>query len=351
VTSLPALRTCGHAVTNLAEFVEVRLGEDDRAFTSGVQTCSSVHACPVCSAAIREKRAREVEAAATVVLSTGFVLFLTLTASHHRSDRLSDLLKDLATAWHDVTSNRLWRETPALRGFVKTTEITDGFPNGWHPHVHALVFFDRVLDPAEVATFGAYVRTAWARSITGRAGRDVNEHGVRVQQIRMVAGRADVGEYLAKVQDGYGASRSVGREMTRGDLKSGRKVNRFSAFELLERATYGDVVARARWLEYEQATKGRRCLEWSRSEWVKDLRARAGASAEVDSAQQYGGRVIVELTLGEWALVAGYGRQAQLLDAVERRGVGGCMELLRALRRRDDHERARAARKKARVSA
>ena len=352
LTTLKNLRLCGYAMTSVAECVDVRLDAQGRAFVTGVQTCSSVHACPVCSAAIREKRARQVEGVSTRVLRDGgSVVFVTLTASHSRSDRLEVLLPQLAGAWHDLTSNRRWRSAPGLRGFVKTTEITDGFPNGWHPHLHALVFFDQVLDAAQLADFAAYVTESWSRSME-HVGRDVNEHGVRVQRIRLVAGRADVGEYLAKVQDGYGMTRSVGREMTRTDLKKGRRYNRFSPFELLDMATHGDVRARARWLEYEQATKGRRCLEWARSDWLKLLRDLVGDGDQEDNAEATGpGHSVAELTRDEWLLIARYKRQAQLLTAAERQGLAGVLELLRALRARDQYELARAARRRPRSRA
>lgn len=347
VTALDGLRQCGYAVTGVAECVQVRVGDDERAFVTGVQTCQSVWACPVCSAAIREGRAVEVEAAATQCLRDGgSIAFVTLTAPHSRDDRLSDLLGYLAEAWHDLTGNRMWRSTAGLRGYVKTTEITDGFPNGWHPHVHALVFFDRKVSAAELDGFAEYVRTSWGRSMENRWGRRINGHGVRVQPIRLVAGRADVGEYLAKVQDGMGAARSVGREMTRTDLKRGRRHNRFSPFELLEGATKGDVRAKARWLEYEAATKGRRCLEWSRAEWVKTLRERAALTAEEspDEVQEPSSVVLAELSLAEWALVARYGAQARLLDLAEQKGLEGVLEQLATLRRRDAFELRRLAR-------
>jgi Replication protein len=349
ITTLKSLRLCGYAMTSVAECVDVRIDGQDRAFVTGVQTCSSVHACPVCSAAIREKRAREVEGVSTRVLGDGgSVVFVTLTASHGRSDRLDVLLPQLATAWHDLISNRRWRNAPGLRGAVKTTEITDGFPNGWHPHVHALVFFDQVLTADQLADFSAYVTQSWSRSME-QVGRAVNGHGVRVQRIRLVAGRADVGEYLAKVQDGYGMTRSVGREMTRTDLKKGRRYNRFSPFELLELASRGDVRARARWLEYEQATKGRRCLEWSRSDWLRALRQVVDDNDQADDAEQSGGVSVAELSRDEWLLIARYKRQAQLLTAAERHGLAGVLELLRTLRARHAYELARAARRRGRV--
>jgi hypothetical protein len=346
ISSMESLRKCGHVVTGVAEFVEVRIGDDDKCFCAGVQTCSSVWACPVCSAAIREARAKEVEAVATaVMLNAGSVMFLTLTSAHHQEDRLSVLLNAGSDAWRNVVSSRGWRETPGLRGSVRAVEITDGFPNGWHPHVHALVFFAHVLTAAEQAAFAEYVTGAWTRGMD-RAGRFVGEHGVRAQRIRLVKGRADVGEYLAKVQDGFGQGRAVGHEMTRGDLKSGRKSNRFSPFELADRAARGDKRAHARWLEYEQATKGKRCLEWSRSPWMKRVRADALVVDQEDEALAvtHGGRSLVELTLGEWYLVAGYGRQAQLLTAAERHGVRGVMDLLRTLRKRESWELSRASR-------
>ncbi len=270
VTALPRLAACGAHVTSIAEYVEVRM-QGGEARLSGVQTCGSVWACPVCSASIRERRAVEVEAVATAALAAGGqVEFVTVTFSHDRLDRLDEQLRLLTAAWNEVTKGRGWRDAPGLVGYVRATEVTDGLPNGWHAHGHLLVFFDRALTTVERGVWRDYVRGRWASSVERIAGRAVHEkHGVVIKTVRLVDGRADVGEYVAKVQDSLASGWGVGREMTRGDVKRGRQ-NRWGSFDVAERAVTagadraGDI-AKARWWEYEAATHGRRCLEWSRS--------------------------------------------------------------------------------------
>lgn len=357
VTALDRLRACGAHVVAVSDYVAVHV-DRGQARVSGVQTCGSVWACPVCSGVIRERRAEQVEAVMTAALAAGAeVDFVTLTLPHGARDRLDELLRTVAAAWGDVTKGRPWRDAAGLVGFVRAVEITDGWPHGWHPHLHALVIFDRERTPEERTRWREHVTTRWAASVAERLGRQVSaQHGVVIKPVHLnpTTGRADVGEYLAKVQDGMAGVRldtwSVGREMTRGDLKRGRRHNRHLPFDLAERASQGDVRARARWLEYEAATRGRRCLEWARSDRWKEYLASLDLEPDEDTDEGLaeagdGGQVVAELTHGEWSLIARYGRQAQLLDAAEDHGLTGVEALLRALRRRERHDAARAARR------
>ncbi len=65
---------------------------DGYAYTTGLQTCSSVWSCPACSYKIRKKRALEVAAAIAVHKANGGdILYLTLTVSHQQGEALDDL--------------------------------------------------------------------------------------------------------------------------------------------------------------------------------------------------------------------------------------------------------------------
>jgi hypothetical protein len=321
-----------------------------------------VWACPICSAAVREQRSAYIEDVTTAALRAGGeVEFVTLTMPHTRDDFLAGLLLSVSESWRRVTSDRRWKDSARLVGFVRATEVTDGMPNGWHPHLHVLVFFDGERSQAERVMFREDVEAAWRASVLNVSGRLVGHGGVGVlcKPIRLVKGRADVGEYLAKVQDGYDGNGCkpvgsfTGRELARADAKRGRRRNRWTPFQLAERANLGDRRARARWLEYEDATKGRRCLEWSRSrKWRAFLE---GLGLEVDDATDdelaaaTPGEVIAELSPAEWARVARYGAQARLLDVAEMHGLAGILRVLSALARRDRLEQRRRERREKRA--
>lgn len=113
----------------------------------GLVTCKSAHACPVCSARLRLQRASEVHEAIGWWTSdgNGRVGMLTLTVRHSAGFRLKRLRSLVCEAWR-----RLWtgREGRALRSrfrhFVRALDATWG-RNGWHPHIHALIFSDETL--------------------------------------------------------------------------------------------------------------------------------------------------------------------------------------------------------------
>jgi hypothetical protein len=315
VTSLARLAHCGRYLT--ADYTRVHV-KDGSAYYVDVQTCGSIWACPVCSARIRQRRAQEIEAACLSHLTAGGSIgFLTLTFPHSSGDDLAQLLKVLLDCWKKVqqrTSYRTRKDVLRLFGFIRSTEITYGRWNGWHPHLHLLLFAEGEVTPAEWASLRDLVSEVWAEVVV-KAGRDRpgEEVGVTLAPVRT----AEVGTYLAKVQDHYGNESSIGREMARGDVKKGRKKSR-TPFELLEQAVYGVVPELPLWHDYEQATKGRRAIEWSRGLKarfaVEDLEDEDLAKADVDGA------AVTTITKQQYALVVADGAEAHVLDLAEEGG-------------------------------
>jgi hypothetical protein len=157
------------------------------------------------------------------------------------------------------------------------------------------------------------------------------EHGVRVQGIDQSGrGASALAGYLAKVQDAYGDTRSVGSEMTRGDLKRGRKRSR-TPFELLDQAAAGNVRARRLWHEYERATAGVRCIEPSRG-LLAGLEVDLPDDQAVAGADEPAPVVVLVLRDVEWQAVLReqYGRR-RLLELVEDQGVTGALVWLRTI--------------------
>lgn len=108
----------------------------------GTATCKSVHACPVCSGRLRALRADEIhDAVCWWAEQDGCVGLLSLTVRHQWGGGLRRLRRGLTAAWRE-----LWHGRPGerLRDFVahyiRGLDVTWG-PNGWHPHLHALLFF------------------------------------------------------------------------------------------------------------------------------------------------------------------------------------------------------------------
>lgn len=237
---------------------------------AGVERCSSIWACPHCSAVIRAGRAAEIEQAVKAHQKTaGEVLFFTGTVRHHRGDELNTTLDSVLMGWKKMLQSRGWarlKKTYGLSGYVRAIEVTHG-ENSWHPHAHGLLFLDEPV-PAECwDELRGLLFELWSDSVVKAGAKRPNEKGL---DLRRLDGDGRVlSAYLAKVQDEKkgrtGKGWGVGAEMSRSDVKRGR-TGSVSPFELLDDdldGYSGDERARL-WREYYSATKGRRAITWSR---------------------------------------------------------------------------------------
>ncbi|MFC8511367.1 hypothetical protein ACFU3J_27750 [Streptomyces sp. NPDC057411] len=166
-----------------------------------------------------------------------------------------------------------FRDRHGIAGTTRTVEITDG-KNGWHSHIHALLWTDEAAtraaaDELEQELFERWVKRCKAVGLPKPArGQNGKGGAVRVDPAdRSKAGAQTLARYLAKVQeaqeDDTVVSRDLASEMTRGDLKSARGSKGRVPFQIAQDAAGGDRRSLLRWREYERATKGRRCLTWS----------------------------------------------------------------------------------------
>jgi len=237
----------------------------------GLVTCGSIWACPVCSGNIRHQRGREVSHAALEHLKAGgSLVMLTLTVPHSAGMPLHETWGVISEAWHACASGRrrkIDRERWGLTGYVKAVEVTHG-GNGWHPHLHVLLFLGPSDDLEQLAAeVEAEWFERWHAFVTGRGWRAPSRaNGVDARAVTS----STVGEYLVKVQDGEPPTGSETRrwtpamEITRSDLKRSYEGN-VTPFGLVNRwMENGDRPALAAWREYEVGSKGRKAITWSR---------------------------------------------------------------------------------------
>lgn len=258
----------------VAQGIGVHGSLNQTAHFSGTERCGSVWACPVCSAVIRHERSEEIEKAATRWQEQGgSLMFLTLTARHTREEGLATTLDAVLKSWSSVIRGAPWKrkaEEIGLRGFIRATEVTWGDANGWHPHLHILLFLDKPISPRRAADFESWVYDRWRiRLVKAGLAEPTKLRGIDLRVVRndgkMLA------QYLAKVQ-GEGTVTTTTRvhlEMARSDLKSvrGGKVGnlRLAPFEMLDPdCGLSDRRAEALWSEYFKASHGRRAFHWSK---------------------------------------------------------------------------------------
>lgn len=247
--------------------------EGGSAHFSGTERCGSIWACPVCASVIRPERAQEVQHAVTQHTEQGgALLFVTLTLRHHKGQALADTLDAVLTCWQKMLRGKAWGTTKdryGIEGYIRSIEVTVG-ENGWHPHAHVIFFLRDAISEGTAQALGDELHGRWARYVTAATGKTpTRRSGVDVQ--RVTGDGKVVAQYLAKMQEDHvpgGPEWDVGAEMARSDVKRGRGRSSLVPFELLDLSPdrdLGDDDSRRRlWVEYVEATKGRRAITWSR---------------------------------------------------------------------------------------
>lgn len=293
-----------------------------RAGFTGLSRCGSVWVCPVCSRKVSAQRADEISGVLrAVTTSGGSAMLLTLTVGHQRGMPLKNLWSAIGKSWAAVIGGAPWKKMQAefgVLGWCRTVEVRLSARNGWHPHVHALVFFDRELSEDSMRVLCEKMWNRWSCNL-GKLGykataQDLNGHSVGrdFQKLRMTASDATaIGNYLTK----------VAFEVT-SKKKKDHTVSRSPMGLLADVIEHGHENDRdlALWHEYEQASKGKRQLTWSANlkAWAKDR----GNGVDIETNEEIvektlDGEDFVQVTGGWYRIVH---RQNELLDAYE---VGG----------------------------
>lgn len=262
---LPSERVaqCLRVIAPHAHEVEIyRNPETMTAHYRNLLTCGRVWFCPVCSAKITEGRAQELQKFAVHwTQERGTMALITYTIRHNKEDSLTDLLNVLKNARGKLTQSKQWaklKDSVLWYGSVTTTEINHGV-NGWHPHLHELVFFDLNM-PFTKATLEDKLKKRWQSAVRKAGGDAGYTAGVDYQDAN-----TQVYRYIAK----YGHQPStnswtIDREVTKAISKRAKSNSR-TVWQLLDDYGHGDTNAGRLFQEYAHAIKGRNQLNWSRN--------------------------------------------------------------------------------------
>jgi hypothetical protein len=310
------------------------------AYYANLERCGSVWTCPVCSKRISNHRREQLWKAGSTWRSRGFhVYLLTLTLPHSREDKPFDLTDKLLAAYNEMTSGRT-RLAAALKSYgyagqVRALEVTVGDANGWHPHLHILLFVKKRL-PGTRSEHGR------STHVTGAVFEDLFSNW---EQACLGLGLDAPSREANTLQDGSAAFNYITKwgpadELARAHSKRAKKGGR-TPWQLLEDAYMGDLHAGKLFQDFVAAFKGRRQLFWSRG--LRDLLGLAEEAddeqaAELGSDGEYQERptdaVIVTLTWEQWHLVLIHGERANILYMAELGGADLVLFCIRALRKR-----------------
>jgi hypothetical protein len=140
------------------------------------------------------------------------------------------------------TIQRIWKRN--VFASIRAVEVTHG-ENGWHPHLHVLIYSESWTDEDR-----DLLMAAWRRIVLAELGAaHVPDAEIGVKWSPAIRSAHDAG-YLSK----------LGLEMTWGEKRSRGKRSR-GPWSIARDAAAGDEASQKLWREYEQATKGRRALE------------------------------------------------------------------------------------------
>lgn len=365
-------RECGRTCRDAAGVsVKVTVGADGSrsAGFAGLSSCGSVWACPVCSATIANARQQEIAGAvAEWTRRGGRVVMHTTTMRHRKGQALTMLWDALTAAKHAMLSGGGWQAEQRVYGspFVRTiavgrragetvcevrvptialTEVTHG-ANGWHVHLHTLLFVSGAVTEDDVPDLRAGLFGRWCASLeAAKLQPEDKDHGCETHLVTGRAAAEALGQYFAKnvyVPVGSDDVRSISLEMARGDMKSARYGNRtpFGILGGLVAVTstgdlHGMSLTRlerdtAIWHEWEAGSAGRKQIAWS-----VGLRAYLNRALPVEVSDQelvdvdLGGDEVAAVPALTWAAILRARAGCSLLVAFERSTADGAELLAR----------------------
>lgn len=309
-------RTCDCRYTRRERHVTVRYSaEFQTSHYTGLATCGSVWACPICCALVQQRRRLELAHLIGWAYREGYApMMVTLTFPHTGFDTLADLRARQAEAFKKLRSGNTWTKFKKRLGFaglVRSLEVTYG-RNGWHPHTHELWLVrpqagesrQEIEDSIKRRWYDSCVKAGLVDPENALQRHAFMLHGVNI--------RWDVNDsdYLAK-QD---ASRAWGadREIASASSKSGR-LSGVHPHEFLIRRSRGD---RERYLEYVDGMKGASQLYWSPG--LKDACGVVEVSdQELAEESIEHSDVLGTLSADDWILIRRRRLRAQLLDVAD----------------------------------
>ena len=214
---------CGCAIKNKdidPSPINVVRGVNGRVYYQGLLKCGNIWRCPVCNYKITQRRQLEV----FKYCDTWFkeskinkISFITLTVHHTKTMTLKKTLELLIDEYRRLQRTKVYKrlkEQHGIIGFIKSLEITYNDNNGWHPHIHLLLFHSS----DNIETLHQEITDLWIK-------REKTRASVKGQMCKEVFGNKGISEYVTKWD--------TSKEMTQGSFKLGRGES-ITGFQMLK---------------------------------------------------------------------------------------------------------------------
>ena len=254
-----------------------------KAHYKGLQTCGSVHSCPICATKITEYRKKEIEDLLEKTIGKHHYL-VTLTIPHYINESCKDVRDKFLAArrrlknWNDIEGHNefvSFRKTLKhyqYDGSVTTVEVTFG-QNGWHIHSHELFIFDKKID--DLKKFREIVFANWTKAVIYSDIQIKNASAFFKRSVRIDELGQDhkniMTSYLTKV--GTSETWGMSMELTKGNLKKQQNGN-ITPFGMLFAIVQAPTKIESRTLynkyqyrfwEYCQTFKGKQFIRFSKN--------------------------------------------------------------------------------------
>ena len=314
-------------------------------FSLGLVVCGNP-ACPVCAHRIAIKRAKELKIIiAGVIQDGGDVLMGTFTFPHDYGDALAPALKMMSQRYGRIVSGRPARRLMKKIGLiasVRVIEVTIG-PNGWHPHIHVLYFFDHKLTEAERSLLNDFLYGRWAGQVVNAGYRQPSpEYGLTLSYGENAA------HYISKI-----AKEGLADELSKSENKSGRKGSR-SYYQLIDDFIQYHRDADARYLaEYAEGMYRKKRQVWSgqnlRRKYLGQVKSDLELAQEAEEEESEKAETIIKIDRADWSRMIKIdpANEERIYIIAEIYGRAGVIEFLNSVFR--DHPRP-PPRKKLRYS-
>jgi hypothetical protein len=306
--------------------------------------------CPVCADRISGKRTAELLDALTESVDTDrvnpegthyverklkyHVAMMTFTVGHKRADHLDRTMQILKTAYHALWSGRFaqnFYQTFNIIGSVRAVEVTHGFNNGWHPHIHTLLISSEPFRRTKTDDLLAMLSGRWQDAVEDAGGYCTLDRGFDIR-----AGKETLIEYVNKAGQNIAKTKlekEVVMEETKAPAKRGHNDGR-TLWQLLADYVRGDITAGWLWIDAQKELKGTRQLLPSKGiqALLRDPDALSDDIAGIVERRKED-ILLASLTLDQWKLVNRWGLRGQLLMAAKNGGEDGVTGFLTKLER------------------
>jgi hypothetical protein len=328
-SAMPRQRKCGLRVHS--DMVSAK--RKGKSITFGGLMLCGCRRCPSCSGRLARALRDDITKAAQTWRDAGErVLFGTMTIRHDRSQSLAELADAVSACWHAATGGKSWmrdRQRHGVHHWIRIWEEKWSPANGWHVHVHFLLFADRrkhgkVLTASLLGSmFDRWRSKAVSLGLGTPLYRAQDLHEVTAQ------GAAELAGYFSKQTTSAGEwdAEGIGYEMSSPSTKTGGGM---TPEEILLAAMDGDLQMLALWREYERAMKGRRTVAYSRGLREALSLGEELTAEQIEAREESEGAVIVaQMTPRAWKkLVTKPGRRAEFANRLIADGAGDAVAWL-----------------------